>query len=211
MMFEGGNQHFVAGADVCPAEGLGDKVDALGGATDEDDLAGPISIQETANCFPGRFVVVGGALGKGVHAAMNVGIVALVIVANRIDHGAGLLRSGSVVQIDERLAVDQLMQDREFLADVLNVERAARSGNRRGRGNTLSGSGHRTSSSEGTASPADAEARREGWRIREICSWMSFSMRSRTPSSFMRSRHSLAKARSRRRRADCSSMPRDLR
>ncbi len=61
------------------------------------------------NCLHGRargFVLFGRAFGKIVHAAMNVGVAALVVAHDRVDHRARLLRRGGVVEIDERLAVN---------------------------------------------------------------------------------------------------------
>jgi hypothetical protein len=60
-----------------------------------------------------------------VHAAVNIGVVFLVVVAHGVDDGARLLAGGAVVQVCERVAVDLLVQDREVLAHVVNVEEVA--------------------------------------------------------------------------------------
>ena len=53
---------------------------------------------------------------------MDVGVVVLVVVVDRLDHRARPLAGRGVVEIHERLAVDLLVQDREVAADALDVE-----------------------------------------------------------------------------------------
>ena len=69
--------------------------------------------------FRARFVLAGGAFGEGVDAAMDVGIVALVVVVKGVDDDAGLLRGGGIIEIDQRLAVDFLFEQRKVVADFL--------------------------------------------------------------------------------------------
>src|SRR5206468_9437830 len=66
--------------------------------------------------------------------AVDVSVVVLVVVDERIDHLPRLLRSRSVVQIDKRLAIHLPLQDREILAYALNVERHAAASSRWNRG-----------------------------------------------------------------------------
>ena len=49
-------------------------------------------------------VSLGRAGAQLVQAAMHVGVVVLVVVPQRIEHRARLLRGGGVVEIDQRLA-----------------------------------------------------------------------------------------------------------
>ena len=51
-----GDHDLVAGADVGAAPALRDQVDALGGATDEDELVRMLGANEAANPVPGRLV-----------------------------------------------------------------------------------------------------------------------------------------------------------
>jgi hypothetical protein len=60
---------------------------------------------------------VRGAHAQLVDAAMDVGVVALVVIDQRLNHRARFLRRGGVVEIDQRLAVDFLVQDREVRAE----------------------------------------------------------------------------------------------
>ena len=72
----------------------------------------------------GGFVSGGGGLGKAVDAAVDVGIDALVVVAGRIEDAERFLRSGGVIEIDERLPVDFLIQDGELFPEFVGIERA---------------------------------------------------------------------------------------
>ena len=57
---------------------------------------------------------------------MHIGVVVLVVVPERIDHRPRLLRRRGVIEIDQRLAVHLLVEDREVLADRIPIEGAAR-------------------------------------------------------------------------------------
>ncbi len=62
-----------------------------------------------------------GPLAQRVHTPVDVGVVLRVVADEGIDHGLRLLAGGRAVEIHERLAVDFLVQDREVLADTLDV------------------------------------------------------------------------------------------
>jgi hypothetical protein len=57
-----------------------------------------------------------------MHAAMHVGAVVHVKAKNRINHFGRLLAGGRVVEIDERLPVHLLFQNREILPNPLHIE-----------------------------------------------------------------------------------------
>ena len=54
-----------------------------------------------------------------MNAAVNVGVIALVIIYQRIDDALGFLRRGGIIKVDERLAVNLLVKDREISAKIL--------------------------------------------------------------------------------------------
>src|SRR5438270_10400289 len=56
---------------------------------------------------------------------MDVGIVAAIVIFDRVNHGQWLLRGGRVVQINQRLPVHHLMQDGKVLAYLLHVVRGS--------------------------------------------------------------------------------------
>ena len=117
-----GDEHLVALADIRAAERLRDQVDGLGRAAHEDDLARVRRVQELLHLVAGLLVGARRPLAQQVHAAMDVGVVLGVAAHHRVDDGLRLLRRGGVVEIDERLAVDLLVQDGEVLPDSLDVE-----------------------------------------------------------------------------------------
>ena len=51
-------------------------------------------------------------------AAVNIGVIALIIIHERVDDALRFLRRGGVVEVDERLPVDLLVEDREIGAEV---------------------------------------------------------------------------------------------
>ena len=142
-----------------------------------------------------------------MNAAMNIGVVRLVVPGDGIDHSTRLLRGRGIVQIDQRLAVHLLEQDRKIRPDLLRVVRAQR---RLSRGDVqglmLCAYSHWSSPSRwGLAALVASVLICAIWLTRLS---MSGCTKARTALSFMRSVHSLAKARSSIWRAETSSMPR---
>ena len=105
---------------------LRDQVDRLGGAAHEDDLLAVGGVEEVLHRVARRLEGLGGALAEGVHAAVDVGVVGGVETRDGVDHRARLLRRGGVVEVDERLAVHLLGEDREVGAQAVHRRRAAR-------------------------------------------------------------------------------------
>ena len=69
-----------------------------------------------------RLIGVGRGVGEIMQPAMDIGIFVLIGVDHALDHRARLLRRGRIVEIDQRLAIGPLGQDREIRADPLDVE-----------------------------------------------------------------------------------------
>ena len=125
VVLEGGQDDLVAGPDPAPPPGLGHQVDGFRCAAHKDDLAGRAGAEEELHLAAGPLEGVGGAGRQGVGAPMDVGVVSRVEVRHRLDHRERLVRRGGVVQPDERLAVDALVQCREFAAHRVHVEQVA--------------------------------------------------------------------------------------
>ena len=100
-------------------QAAGHQVDAFGGAAHEDQLVLGAGVEEALGLGARLFVGRRGALAQLVHAAMDVGAIHLVELADGVDHRERLLRRGGVIQIHQRLAVDALLQDREILPDLV--------------------------------------------------------------------------------------------
>jgi hypothetical protein len=56
-----------------------------------------------------------------METAMHVGVVMLVVVPERFDHGPRLLRGGGVIEINQRMSMHLLLQDREVRSDPIPV------------------------------------------------------------------------------------------
>ena len=67
-----------------------------------------MGVDEFRGARPGGLVTRRGAITQLVDAAMDVGIVVFVIMHQRVNHRARLLRRCGVVEINQRLAVDLL-------------------------------------------------------------------------------------------------------
>ena len=111
------DEHFVAGPEPAGQAG-GGQVDPLGGASGEDELPGLARADQGGNLRASLLHRRGGLIGQQVGGAMDVGVVVLVVAANRIDDRLRLLRGGGAVEVGERLAVDPACEYREVAADV---------------------------------------------------------------------------------------------
>jgi len=56
-------------------------------------------------------------------SAVHVGVVLQVVARDRVDHRTRLLAGRRAVEIDERLPADLLVENREVLANPLDVQR----------------------------------------------------------------------------------------
>src|SRR5579872_5049029 len=56
-----------------------------------------------------------------MHSAVDIGVVLLVVLRDAVDHRGRLLGGGRVVQIDQRLPMDEGFQDGEVLAELPHV------------------------------------------------------------------------------------------
>ena len=106
-------QNHVAGLEIFCAPRTGDEIDAFGRAARENDFVGAFGVDEFRGAGARGFEGVRGAVAQFVDAAMDIGVVVLVVMDERVNHRARLLRRGGVVEINQRLAVDFLVEDRE--------------------------------------------------------------------------------------------------
>ncbi|MBO7630225.1 MAG: DUF2851 family protein, partial [Bacteroidales bacterium] len=118
VVFHLGDEHFVTGLQEALAEGGGDEVHRLGGAAGEDHLLRRGCVDETLDGAAGGLELLGGKLAQMVHATVDVAVDGEVVAGQRVDDRQRFLRGGGVVEIDERAAVDRLLQYREILTVV---------------------------------------------------------------------------------------------
>ena len=126
VVLQHGEQDLVARAQVAHPPRVRHQVQPLGGAARPDELRRVGDPQQRRHLLPRVVVRVRGAVAELVDAAVHVGVVALVVRRDGVDHRPRLLRAGRVVQVDDRLAVRRLAQDRKVLADALHVQRGGR-------------------------------------------------------------------------------------
>ena len=121
VVFEGGEQDLVAGLQAGARVRLRHQVDRFGGAAREDDLARRRGVHEVAHALARVFEHRGGFLAQLVHAAMHVGVVALFVGVDRVDHALRALRRGRAVEEHQRFAVHLARQDREVAPHAIRV------------------------------------------------------------------------------------------
>ena len=185
------DQHLVAGREVGLPPAVRHQVDPLGGIAGEDDLVRMGGAEERRRLGARRLERRGGPLRQHVDAAMDVGVGALVVAGNRVEDDPRLLGGRRVVEVDERMSVRRLAQDRELGAQLRHVHR-----DRRGAGQSR---GH-----AGTVAAASARSRSS--RVKSVA-----SSRPRSSSDEMSPSTSAAKAWSSRSRAWSGGSPRACR
>ena len=195
MVLHLGEEHFVAGAQVLPTEGLGHKIDRLGGAPHENDFVLVLGVHKALRRPACALVGLRRKHREVMHTAMHIGVVVLEALALGIHRHSWLLRTGRAVEVNQRLVIDMLREDGELGADPLHVERLDRWRSRflaRTHGSLRHIASLTTS----------ADVRREN---------ISFSTSARTDSTLIVSTNSLANAHVSRLRAASKLMPRERR
>ena len=100
------DDHLVTSLHLRFAERRGYEINRLCGPARKDDLLCLAGIDKLAHLFACRLMQVGGLLAQVVDATMHIGIHIEVLVAHRIEHTQRLLRSSSIVEIDQWLTID---------------------------------------------------------------------------------------------------------
>src|SRR5690606_34212244 len=105
VVFHYGDKHLVPGREVTKAPAVGDEVYGFGRVPGEDYRV-PVRSADEARNFPvGGLVHERGLVAERVDAAVDIRIVRGVVIDEAVQHGAGLLRRGGVVEVGERLSV----------------------------------------------------------------------------------------------------------
>ncbi len=122
VVLELGRDNDVAGIETVEPPGVGDKVQRLGRAAREDNLARGSGVDEGAYLLARALEALGRQLGEQVDAAVDVCVRGLVELAQRVEHLPRLLRAHRGVEVGERLAVEAMLEDREVRAELARVE-----------------------------------------------------------------------------------------
>ena len=112
-------QHLIAGAEVRFPPAAGHQVDGLTRIAGEDDFVRGRGAHKGGGFGPRTLKALGGPGAQLMGAAMDVGVVVVVVVLQRLEHLAGLLAGGGVIEVDQGLAQAGLLrQQREVLAGL---------------------------------------------------------------------------------------------
>ena len=112
----------VAAADELAAKGIGDQVDAFGGAAHENDFIGRGGAEEVGHLGARRLIGVAGARGQRMGGAVDVRIFVRIKIRHAIDHGLRLVGGGGIVEPHQGLAVDPFRQHGKIAPHGVHVE-----------------------------------------------------------------------------------------
>ena len=122
VVFEMGDQHFIAVLQQRAGEALRDQIDSLGRAAHEQHLVARAGVDIAHHAIPCALVQCGSLLAQRMHSAVNVGVMMPLIVIHSFDHGQRALRRRAVVEIGKGLVMHLARQDREVLAHAHDVK-----------------------------------------------------------------------------------------
>jgi hypothetical protein len=118
MMLKGRDQNFIARLQARAQKTLGYQVDCLGSSTCEYHFLAGAGIDEAAHFFTRTFKLISGTLAERMNTPVNVGVILLVILTDGIDDNLRMLARCCIVQIDQRMSIHLLVQDREVGTDA---------------------------------------------------------------------------------------------
>src|SRR2546430_8362162 len=94
-----------------------DEVNSFGRAAGKDDFSRTARVDEPSCAIAGGFEGSRGAIAQLMNAAMNIGVVSLVVATESVKNDSRFLGRGGVIEIDKRLAVDFLIEDGKIAAN----------------------------------------------------------------------------------------------
>jgi hypothetical protein len=121
VVFEGGQQNFIAAMQAWARIGLSHEIDGFGGAAREDDLARRAGIDECAHPLARVLEHLRRFLAQLVHAAMHIGVMQALVVVHGGDDTGRPLRGRGAVEKHQRLAVNLAREDREIAPHAFRV------------------------------------------------------------------------------------------
>ena len=97
-MFEARDQDFIAWLDAWARKRGGHKVDGLRGAAHEDDFLRRPGVDEATHAFTSSLEGIRGSLAQRMDTAMDIRMVAFVVVRHRVDDDLRMLAGRCVVR-----------------------------------------------------------------------------------------------------------------
>ena len=116
------DEDLVALVQELPSPALRHEVEGFGDAPREHDRLGTRCTEEPREVRARALEQLGGLLAQHVEAAVGVRVVVRVEVGLRVDHLLRLLRRRGAVQVDHGPIAHRAREDREVLADLLDVQ-----------------------------------------------------------------------------------------
>ena len=123
-MLHHGQKNHVAIANEFSAPGLRHEIDAFSRPAGEDDLICTSRADVFCNTLPRFLISLGRTRAQHMQPAMHIRVVVFVKIPQRLDHGARFLRGRSAIEIDQRMSVRLLAQNREIFAKRTPVDSA---------------------------------------------------------------------------------------
>ena len=122
MVFGSGYDDFVSRFDHAGSgDGIRRQVDAHRTAGGEQDFRRFRRVDEPRHRFPRFFMRFRRELAQVVGAAVHIGILRIVVVTDGVQHGQRFLRSGRIIQVNERACRARWFPEWELRANGLQA------------------------------------------------------------------------------------------
>lgn len=112
-----GEEDHITLAEKSPAPRLCHQIYAFSGSPREDNFISAGRSEIFRHLLPGFFISFRRTRTQFVKATMHVGVVVLIIMSQHLEHRFWFLRGCGVVEVNERMPMRPLVQDRKILAE----------------------------------------------------------------------------------------------
>ena len=121
VVFHRRDNHLIALLHAALCEAGGNEVQALRRPTGKDNLICGMCVDELPYRLTCSLMQVGCLLRQPVYTTVYVGIHIEVFLAHGIQHAERFLRGGTVVKVNQRLAVNSAGENREGIPDFVDI------------------------------------------------------------------------------------------
>src|SRR5688572_18657798 len=122
MMFHFAGNDDITGFEIGLSPAIGYQVDTLGRIPGKDDFPPTSSIDKAADLLSSRLISGRSLFADLINPSMDIGMILSIIGVHGLDDRQRFLRTGGAIEINKRLTVDLLVQNREILANRFYVE-----------------------------------------------------------------------------------------